>query len=306
MTFVLATNIMKVLYPEIFLALVAFGMLMMGKRVKNWKVYTITAIVALFITMILLIVLDSANNESFFNGAFQVNNFGLYFAMILLVSSVYVAFSAGLNMKKNPEIFFAVFLLVNVAMIIAAFSLNLLFIFIAFEGVSIGTYILSAHGKTKRNLEASSKYFFTGVIATGFIIFGSSFYYLSTGTFNLVGLSSGVISKPAMLLALILLFVGFGFKLAIVPMQQWAVDAYDGTRNPVSAFLSSGTKVLAFLILLRVFLVGFVSMSTDVFYLFAIVSVITMTYGNFAALSEGRLSLELRSVCLRCDDEVSD
>ncbi|MHB1439854.1 MAG: NADH-quinone oxidoreductase subunit NuoN [Cuniculiplasma sp.] len=289
MTFFLYSNILESLYPEIFLGFVAFGMLLMGRRVKNWMVYTTISIMALLISMILLILLDSGS-QSFFGGAFVINNFGLYFALILITSSLYVSFTAGSELKHDPEIFFSIFLFVNIAMIIAAFSLNLIFIFIAFEGISVGTYILSAHGKTRRNLEASIKYFFTGVIATGFIVFGSSFYYLSTGTFNLVSVANAAdIAKPSMLLALILLFVGFGFKLALVPLQQWAVDTYDGTKNPVSAFLSSGTKVLAFLIILRVFLVGFASMRTDVFYLFTIVSIITMTYGNFAALSENNL-----------------
>ena len=289
MTFVLMTPILKTLYPEIFLGIVAFGMLLMGKRIKGRYVYTTVSIISLLITMSMLIFLDSGN-ESFYGGAFVVNNFGLYFALILITSSLYVAFSAGSRIEHDPEIFFALFLFVNIAMIIASFSLDLIFIFIAFEGISIGTYILSAHGKTRRNLEASAKYFFTGVIATGFIVMGSSFYYLSTGTFNLTagGLAT-VTSKPSLLIAMILLFVGFGFKLALVPLQQWAVDAYDGTDKAVSAFLSSGTKVLAFLVLLRVFLVGFANLYSDVFYLFAIVSIITMTYGNFAALSENNL-----------------
>ncbi len=276
---------LTVMYPEIFLGLVAFGMLLMGKRYHDWKVYTGISIISLLIAMILLLLLD-AGNETFYGGAFQINNFGLYFALIMIVSSLYVALSAGTVLKDNPEVFFATFLFVNIAMIIAAFSLNLIFIFIAFEGVSVGTYILSAYGKSRRNLEASAKYFFTGIIATGFIVLGSSYYYMATGTFNLI---SGVPEKGAMLIALVLLFVGFGFKLALVPMQQWAVDAYDGTSNPVSAFLSSGTKVLAFFILLRVFLVGFSHFYNDVFYLFVIVSIITMTYGNFAALSENNL-----------------
>ncbi len=273
------------MYPEIFLGIVAFGMLLMGKRTHDWKIYTSIAIISLLISMVLLIRFDSSY-VSYYGGAFLISNFGLYFALIMIVSSLYVAFSAGTTLRDNPEVFFATFLFVNVAMIIAAFSMNLIFIFIAFEGVSVGTYILSAYGKTRRNLEASAKYFFTGIIATGFIVLGSSYYYMATGTFNLI---SGVPEKGPMLIALILLFVGFGFKLALVPMQQWAVDAYDGTSNPVSAYLSSGTKVLAFFILLRVFLVGFSHFYTDVFYLFVIVSIITMTYGNFAALSENNL-----------------
>ena len=152
MTFILDSSILKSLYPEIFLGLVAFGMLLMGRRVKNWMVYTTVSIIALLISMIMLILLDSGNS-SFFGGAFVINNFGLFFALILITSSLYVSFTAGSELKHDPEIFFSVFLFVNIAMIIAAFSLNLIFIFIAFEGISIGTYILSAHGKSKRKTE---------------------------------------------------------------------------------------------------------------------------------------------------------
>ncbi len=279
---VLFTNQIEVMYPEIFIGLVAFGMLLMGRSVKNPAVYTYITMAALFIGLFLLLMFDMGT-ETLYGGAYLVNNFSLYFAVIMIISSLYVTYSAGTTLKANPESFFSVFLLVNVAMMIAAFSMNLIFIFIAFEGVSIGTYIMSAYGKSKRNLEAAAKYFFTGIIATGFILLGSSYYYLSTGTFNLESVS---ISKGPMLVALILLFVGFGFKLALVPLQQWAVDAYDGTPNPVSAFLSSGTKILAFLIILRVFIVGFQNFQADVFDLFVIVSIITMTYGNLAALSE--------------------
>ena len=282
---ILFTNQIQVMYPEIFLGLVAFGMLLLGRSVKNPRVYTAITMASLFIALFLLLTFDSGN-ETLFGGSYLINNFGLYFAVIMIISSLYVTFSAGATLKSNPESFFSIFLLVNVSMMVAAFSNNLIYIFIAFEGVSIGTYIMSAYGKTRRNLEASAKYFFTGIIATGFILFGSSFYYLSTGTFNLLSVN---VSRGPMLVALIMLFVGFGFKLALVPLQQWAVDAYDGTANPVSAFLSTGTKVLAFLIVLRVFIEGFRNFSTDVFYLFVIVSIITMTYGNMAALSENNV-----------------
>ncbi|EQD61968.1 NADH dehydrogenase subunit N, partial [mine drainage metagenome] len=172
-------------------------------------------------------------------------------------------------------------------MIIAAFSMNLIVIFVAFEGISIGTYIMTAYGKSRRNLEAATKYFFTGAIATSFILFGSAFYFISAGTFSLLNVTT--LQSHSVLIALIFLFVGFGFKLALVPMHQWAIDTYDGSSNSVSAFLSTGTKVLAFLIILKVFLVGFAADSIDVYYLFLIISIITMTYGNIAAISETNL-----------------
>lgn len=275
----------ETMIPVIFLGLMGFVFLASGKikRSGDATIYSLFSIGVFTITALLILLYDTGLSTYFYENAFLINNFGAFFAIISLASSAYISYSAGRKIDHNPEIFFSVLLFVNVAIIIAAFSVNLIFIFISFEGISIGTYILAAFGRTKRNLEASAKYFFTGIIATGFIVLGSSYYYLSTGTFNLVPLS---VNNHSMLIALILLFVGLGFKLAIVPMHQWAVDAYDGTENSVSAFLASGTKTLAYLLLLRVFLIGFESIKGDVFILFTIISIITMTYGNFAALSE--------------------
>ena len=149
---ILFSNQLEVMYPEIFLGLVAFGMLLLGRSVRNPAVYTYITMAALFIGLILLFRFDMGT-ETLYGGAYLVNNFGLYFAVIMIISSLYVTYSAGATLKSNPESFFSLFLLVNVAMIIAAFSMNLIFIFIAFEGVSIGTYVMSAYGKSRRNRE---------------------------------------------------------------------------------------------------------------------------------------------------------
>ena len=111
---------------------------------------------------------------------------------------------------------------------------------------------------------------------------------MATSTFNLIGITT-VNSSQALLIALAFLIIGFGFKMALFPLHQWALDTYDGTENSVSAFLSSGTKILAFLIILRIFLVGFSSDLQSVYYFFVIIAILTMTYGNIAALSQTNL-----------------
>ena len=274
------------LYPEMFLGVIAFVMLLMGLRYKNPRIYSSISFISLLIAIILLLIFDSSTS-SIFSGVLQINDFGLFFAIIMLISSIYMVLPSTREVHEKPELFYATLLFVNISMIIAAFSLNLIVIFIAFEGVSIGTYVLTAYGKSRRNLEAATKYFFTGTIATSFILFGSAFYYISAGTFSMQNVVS--LQSHSVLIAMIFLFVGYGFKLALVPMHQWAVDTYDGSANSLSAFLSTGTKVLAFLIIMRIFLVGFSLDHTDIFYLFVIISIITMTYGNIAALSETNL-----------------
>ncbi|MCL4420657.1 MAG: NADH-quinone oxidoreductase subunit NuoN [Candidatus Thermoplasmatota archaeon] len=283
----LGSNIFYAFIPVIFLGIFGFIVLSLGfvnapKKIVAWLTFAVLAVTAI------LIYFMEPTNSTFYYGTFVFNKFGIYFAIIMLISGMLVTIPALIGIHQKSEIFYSTLIFVSVGMVIAAFSLNLITIFIAFESVSIGTYVLSSFGKSKRNLEGSIKYFFTGTIATAFILFGTSFFFLGTGSFNLSVLSA-VKPAPEITLALIFLIIGFGFKMAIFPMHQWAIDTYDGTENSVSAFLAAGSKILAYLIILRVFIVGFSSDGVDVYYLFVILSILTMTYGNIVALSETNL-----------------
>ena len=290
MTALLATGSLTALTtftPELFLGIIGFiilalGVLRIDKRVMAWIALFSLGIAAIFV------YLFSDPGSSLFGGSFVFTNFGLYFAIVMLLSGMLIAYPASKVIKTRSEVFYATLLFVSIGMIFAAFSYNLLTLFIAFESVSIGTYVMSSFGKTRRSLEGTIKYFFTGTIATAFILFGSSFFFLSEGTFDLSVLKSAA-PTPELLISLAFLVIGFGFKLAIFPMHQWAIDTYDGTANSISAFLSAGSKVLAFVVVLKIFLVGFSSDFRDVGYLFVILSILTMTYGNVSALSQNNL-----------------
>ncbi len=290
MSAIITTGSLQILddfIPVIFLGLVGFALLgisalKVSKKALSWITFAALAISAVMLYLMVPI------GTSVYDGTIVFNNFGLFFAIVMVISAMFICYPSLSAMKEKSEIFYATLLFVTIGMIIAAFSYNLITLFIAFESVSIGTYILASYGKERRNLEGTVKYFFTGTIATAFILFGASFFYLDTGTFNLSVLSATAPSAQ-ITLAIIFLVVGFGFKLAIFPMHQWAIDTYDGAENSVSAFLSAGSKVLAFVVVLKMFLLGFSSDLTEVYYLFVILAILTMTYGNISALSQNNV-----------------
>ncbi len=290
-TSALTSGLVSVLehYSSVFLlGIVGFIILALGIFRINKKITAGITFAAMAISLPLLYFTTTGPAVSMFGGTIIFNNFGTYFAMVMVISSMFIVFPALQKINLKSEVFYALLLFITVGMIIAAFSYNIITIFIAFESVSIGTYVLASFGKDRRTLEASIKYFFTGTVGTAFIIFGASFFFMATSTFNLVGITH-VNSSQAFLIAMAFLIIGFGFKMALFPLHQWALDTYDGTENSVSAFLSSGTKILAFLIILRVFLVGFSSDLQSVYYFFVIIAILTMTYGNIAALSQTNL-----------------
>ncbi|MEM0137296.1 MAG: NADH-quinone oxidoreductase subunit N [Thermoplasmata archaeon] len=154
-------------------------------------------------------------------------------------------------------------------------------IFITFEASSLSTYVLASYPKSRKTLESSMKFFVIGALSSAFIIFGISFYFISTNTFML-----GVVSNSELfLLSLILLLVGFGFKLSLFPFHSWAIDTYTGARSPVAALLSTSSKLMALAIMVRIFIFTFdISLSYYVQLFFIIISILTMTYGNVTAL----------------------
>ena len=147
----------------------------------------------------IMILLDPYDEVVVGNNALLFNRFTMFFAVILIISVLYIIFPAIRGLKSKPEIFYATLLFVLIGMLVSAFSYNLIIIFVSFEAVSLGTYVLAGYGKQKRHLEASAKYFFTGTIGTAFTVFGLSFFYTATGTFSLT--SEVISSSPAMLIA---------------------------------------------------------------------------------------------------------
>jgi len=206
----------------------------------------------------------------------------LLFAVILVPAIMSV-----LAMTRNPEtnkpgLLVSIFLISLGFMGLAVSSYNLLFIFLAFEGVSIPTYVITAFGKNDSELEAAVKYFIIGAFSTGLIIFGISAYYISTGSLNL---GASPVFGNMYILAMGLLIFGFGFKLAIFPLHGWAIDTYTGASNAISSLLSTSSKIMTLAVMINIFL------SSAYFFgylkiIFAIIAIFTMTFGNLVAISQ--------------------
>lgn len=271
-------------FPLILLGIVGFVILLLGIARLRSMVYAALAFATLVVVFFVLILEPNGSLA----GDMLYNPFTIFFALLFVIASALIVFPARRKIGERGEIFYALLLFVVVGMIIAALSYNLITLFIAFESVSIGTYVLAAYHRTKRTLESATKYFFTGTVATSFIVFGIAYFFMSTGTLDL-STSIKVSSVPNMLIALAFMVVGFGFKVAIFPMHQWAIDTYDGTENSVSAFLSTGSKLVAFVIMLKVFLIGFAGIGNYVYLFFTILAIATMTYANLSAVSQNNL-----------------
>jgi NADH-quinone oxidoreductase subunit N len=172
-------------------------------------------------------------------------------------------------------------------------AMELLMMFIALEISSISTYILAGfRRRVAASSESSIKYFLLGSFATAFFLYGVAMIFGATGTTNIAQIAvklqtSG--TTPLAYLALALMFVGIGFKLAAAPFHVWTPDVYEGAPAPVVALMSTGPKAAAFAIMLRVFFTAFASLSDWWMPLLWMSAALSMTIGNVGALLQNNV-----------------
>jgi NADH-quinone oxidoreductase subunit N len=178
-------------------------------------------------------------------------------------------------------------------MMFMASAIDLISIFIGLETMAVSFYILAGFIKPNpRSNEAAVKYFLLGAFSLGILLYGMSLMYGLSGTTSLRAMATAFVGQerdPRLVLAVILVVAGVGFKIAAVPFHMWAPDVYEGAPTPVTAFLSVGSKAASFAMLLRIFLEGMPSLSADWRILFEVLAIVTMTVGNLAALTQSNL-----------------
>ncbi|AWB27089.1 NADH-quinone oxidoreductase subunit N [Halococcoides cellulosivorans] len=233
--------------------------------------------------------------ETFFAGHIVVDELTLVLWTIVAgVATLVVLASIDVcaNRKWAAE-YLSLIVLATAGMALMAAARSFVVLVIALELTSLPSYVLVAFRKDdERSVEAGTKYFLVGALASALLIYGVTLLYGATGTLTFEGVAAAIDgASPGLLgIGIVLVIVGLAFKTASVPVHFWAPDAYDGAPTPVSALLSSASKAAGFVIAIRVFttalpveaLVGVV----DVTLLFAVLAVATMLVGNLAAATQ--------------------
>src|ERR1043166_8015691 len=203
------------------------------------------------------------------------------------------AMSSGIERAgSNLGEFFSIPLLTCAGLMYLVSAVDFVLIFVSLELVTISFFVLVSF--TRRNpiaLEAGIKYLILGGVSAAFLVYGITWIFGATGETNLQkiteALTSGKIDNYAATFGAVLVIAGLGFKIAAVPFQIWVPDVYQGAPTPVTAFLSVGSKAAGFVVLLRV-LQPF-SVLPQMQRLLVLIALITVVYGNLAALPQTNL-----------------
>jgi NADH-quinone oxidoreductase subunit N len=226
-------------------------------------------------------------------GLIAVDRFALFFKIVFLVAAAITVLMSKRYLDiegASPGEYYFLVLCATLGRMIMAGGIDLITIFVGLETMAISFYILAGFIKpSQRSNEAAVKYFLLGAFSLGILLYGMSIMYGLSGTTALRAMApvlAGQERDPRLVLAVILVVAGVGFKIAAVPFHMWAPDVYEGAPTPITAFLSVGSKAASFAMLVRIFVEGLPSSSADWRLLFWMLAIVTMTVGNIAALTQ--------------------
>jgi NADH-quinone oxidoreductase subunit N len=282
------------LSPEISLCALAILLILLDLFIgKKWILAVVSA-VGLAVPIGFAISLWDQGRIAF-GGMLVVDNFSLFFKFLFIGIVLLVILFSVDYVPKFPRFqgeYYALVLISAVGMMLMAAAGELISLYIALELSSICLYALVCFLKDPKSSEAGLKYLILGAIASAVLLYGMALVFGLTGTTHLdeiAKLISGgrIWDNLGLLMGLILLVAGFGFKIASVPFHMWVPDVYEGAPTPITAYLSVASKAAGFAILLRVFYTAFLApggLALDWALIFAVLAAITMTLGNVVAI----------------------
>lgn len=279
--------------PEIVVISSACLLLLIGLFLRNGKQHIIA-----YLSLIVILVAAgetlrlSGGNIQVFDRMFAVDGFSTFFKMLFYLSTA-LCILFSINYAKIEGIehseYYILMLFALSGMMIMASATDLISIYTGLELMAISVYVLTGFMKgSARSNEAAMKYIILGAVSSGILIYGISLVYGITGTTQLKDIAN-ILSNQAsrdhsLILAIIFLVAGFGFKVAAVPFHMWAPDVYEGAPTPVTAFMSVGPKAAAFAAFIRIFMDALAPAATEWVTIIAVISVLTMAIGSFVAL----------------------
>jgi NADH-quinone oxidoreductase subunit N len=304
---------LKSFYPEIIITAALICVVIADlafQKIRKSATFLIAALGLIF-ALLLSIPLFRAPAGTLFYGILAMDPMAVFFKCFLILTSFLVLLAAPgskeLSQKHFGE-FYTLLLGVTLAMLLLASSVDLLMLYLSIEMLSLGSYVMVGYLKNDRQSnEASLKYLLFGAVATGSMLYGITILYGLTGTTKIAAIRQALAAgsmtgsnSTMLLVSTVLILAGFGFKTAAVPFHFWCPDVYTGAPTPVTAFLSVAPKAAGFATLIRFFYTAMAIPSETAGtwnsfgvvnwnLLILLISIITMTLGNIAALRQNNM-----------------
>jgi NADH-quinone oxidoreductase subunit N len=247
----------------------------------------------LVILFLSLFVTQPSGEVELIFGGMMAHDSMAYVLRILFLFGAAITALLGMdtaNLGRRGE-FYVLLLASTLGMMLMAAAADIIMLFLAIETTTIPLYILAGFFvRDDKSTESGFKYLLFGAMTSAISLYGFSLLFGFSGETNLYaiaqGLQAGSVPVYSVLVPMLLILVGFGFKISAAPLQFWAPDVYEGAPTPVAGFLSTASKAAGFVVLLRFFVLVFPGVEQYWTIIVAVIAAATMTVGNLLALAQ--------------------
>lgn len=279
--------------PEIVLAVLGMMILVFGvlQHRDSFRLCSMLVLGAFLLTFFLMVT--RIGGSGYF-GQFTVDPFAVFIkALILAGAALTLILSLDYNEHQGIARFEypVLMLFAVVGMMGMASATNLMMLYLSLELQSLALYVLAAFARDElRSAEAGLKYFVLGALASGLLLYGISLVYGFSGSMDFRVLARALVSpasaSPGMIVGVVFVIVGLGFKVAAAPFHMWTPDVYEGAPTPVTAFFATAPKIAALALFLRTMYQPFGHLVISWQVLIEIMSIASMVLGAFAAIGQ--------------------
>ena len=294
--------------PELILTITILAALITDLFVKKSKTNMIGWVLGVGLVVVGLSVhnLSSVPPTTLFLDMIVIDPFSSFMKIVIILSTLLVIVASWVNdelEKYRKGEYFTVMGIMVMGLFLMTSSIDIIMLYISIEVVSIMSFVLAAYLKLDtRSNEAGLKYVIYGAFSSGVMLFGLSIVYGLAGSTNYFAIQDTLSSldgsaNPALIMALLMIFAGFGYKISSVPFHFWTPDVYEGSPSTITAYLSVAPKAAGFAMIIRFFhqvfsdSIGLTSNaigSTDLPWpeIIGVLAVVTMTMGNLVAIQQ--------------------
>ncbi len=281
--------------PELFLVGAAFVVLIGDLFLPRGSKKGLAAISALALVLFMVISVSLRDMEgSLYNGLVLIDGYTVFFRILFALMSLSVILMSVdfvSQRLKYPGEYYSLILFATLAMVAMAEAGEIITAYISLELLNFCLYVLVSYARDNpKSNEAGLKYIILSAFASALLLYGFSFLYGIAGTTYYDGIAGTLAQAGSMssglIIALVLITAGLGFKVAAVPFHMWTPDVYEGAPIPVTAFIAVASKAAGFALLLRFFSSALAPVADDWGIVIAIIAAISMTLGNLVAIQQ--------------------
>ncbi|MSQ14245.1 MAG: NADH-quinone oxidoreductase subunit N [Dehalococcoidia bacterium] len=289
---------LSLITPELFLAISAFVVLVGDLFLPRESKRALAAITALVLVLAVVISVSGSDIQGFlYNGMVIVDDYTTFFRILFpLMSLSVVLMSVDFvhQRLRYPGEYYSLILFATLAMIGMAEAGEIITAYISLELLNFCLYVLVSYARDNpKSNEAGLKYIILSAFASALLLYGFSFLYGIAGTTSYVGIAQALETlittnglSGGLVMALVLITAGLGFKVAAVPFHMWTPDVYEGAPIPVTALISVASKAAGFALLLRFFSGALAPVAAEWGIVVAVIAVVSMTIGNLVAIQQ--------------------